>query len=268
MIVFPNAKINLGLQITNKRSDGFHNIISCFYPVPWTDALEIIETSKTIFTSSGIDIPDSTGGNLCTQAYKLLDKDYKLPSVHIHLHKSIPIGAGLGGGSSDAAYTLKLLNQKFNLQLSMEQLEGYARKLGSDCAFFIQNTPTMAIEKGDKFQPIAMSLKGYHIALIYPNLHISTKEAYSTVTPAMPDTTLLDVLENKPVSKWKDLIHNDFEKGITEKHPQLKRLKSDLYIQGAVYASMTGSGSTFYGIFDKKPALKLPEEYSSFICSL
>lgn len=250
MVTFPNAKINIGLHITSKRADGFHNIESCFVPVGWSDVLEIIPAPKLEFSSSGIDIPGDVSSNLCIKAYHLLKADFDLPPVQIHLHKIVPIGAGLGGGSSDAAFTLKLLNDIFELKITTETLENYARKLGSDCAFFIQNRPMFCYEKGDQFKDINIDLSQKYIVLVYPNLHISTAEAYSGIKPNYRLINFDDLLQQKP-TKWRNDIRNDFETHLFVKYPILQTIKDQLYEQGALYASMTGSGSTIYGIFDK-----------------
>ncbi len=255
MITFPNAKINIGLHITEKRSDGFHNLESCFYPVGWTDVLEVIPASEFSFSSSGIDIPGNPAANLCVKAYELLKNDFDLPPLAMHLLKIVPIGAGMGGGSADAAFTLTLLNQVYDLQLPVADLENYARKLGSDCAFFIQNRPVYCYEKGDRFADISLSLKGKYIVLVYPNLHISTAEAYGGVIPQQPSVNLLDALQ-RPLSEWCHCIGNDFEKGLFLNHPVLSRIKASLYKKGAIYAAMTGSGSTIYGIFEKETDLQ------------
>ncbi len=251
MINFPNAKINIGLHITEKRPDGFHNLESCFYPVGWSDVLEVIPANEFSFTSSGIEIPGDPAKNLCVKAYELLKKDFSLPPLAMHLLKIVPIGAGMGGGSSDSAFTLTLLNQVYHLQLSTETLENYARKLGSDCAFFIQNKPVYCYEKGDQFADISLSLKGKYIVLVYPNLHISTAEAYAGVRPQAPAVNLREALQ-RPLSEWRHCVQNDFEKGLFQKYPILPELKTLMYSQGAEYASMTGSGSTIYGIFEKE----------------
>ncbi|WP_192821872.1 4-(cytidine 5'-diphospho)-2-C-methyl-D-erythritol kinase [Rufibacter sp. LB8] len=266
MILFPNAKINLGLQLTEKRPDGFHNLVSCFYPVPWTDALEMLpaaQAAENSFTLSGLPVPGDPKSNLCWKAYELLRQEHDLPNIQLHLHKVIPMGAGLGGGSADAAFTLKLLNQVFALELSDETLQAYARKLGSDCAFFIQNKPVLAVEKGDVFEPIALELAAYHLLLVYPNLAISTAEAYAAVSPAFPELSLKTALA-QDISTWKETVVNDFEKSLFPKYPVLHALKAQLYEMGAVYASMSGSGSTMYGLFKQAPAqpLPFPKEYS------
>lgn len=253
MVTFPNAKINLGLLITEKRPDGYHNLQSCFYPVGWSDALELLPASETAFSSTGLPIPGEPMQNLCVKAYEQLRRDFDIPPVHIHLQKNVPIGAGLGGGSADAAFTLRLLNDRFTLGLSTEQLENYARTLGSDCAFFIQNRPVYCIEKGDVFQEIDLSLSGYYIVLVYPNLAISTAEAYARIRPQQPERSLAEWLA-QPLSNWRDTVRNDFEASLFPAYPLLASVKEQLYEAGAVYASMSGSGSTLYGIFDAPPA--------------
>ncbi|MFN8353261.1 MAG: 4-(cytidine 5'-diphospho)-2-C-methyl-D-erythritol kinase [Spirosomataceae bacterium] len=250
MVVFPNAKINIGLQIIEKRPDGYHNLASCFYPVGWSDVLEILPATTTTFQSTGIPIPGNIEGNLCLKAYRNLQQVYDLPPVQIHLHKVVPIGAGLGGGSADGAFTIKALNQLFHLGLSIEQMEAFARPLGSDCAFFIQNQPRYCFEKGDQFESIALSLSGKQIVLVNPNVHISTAEAYSGVKPHLPTVELREAL-SQPIENWKNLIFNDFEANLLSKYPVITSIKENLYELGAVYVSMTGSGSTVYGIFEK-----------------
>ncbi|ALI98354.1 4-(cytidine 5'-diphospho)-2-C-methyl-D-erythritol kinase [Rufibacter tibetensis] len=264
MIQFPNAKINLGLQLVEKRPDGFHNLVSCFYPVGWTDALEILPSDgEANFTLSGLPVPGEPAANLCWKAYELLRRDFDLPSIKMHLHKVIPMGAGLGGGSADAAFTLKILNQQFKLNLTEEALENYARQLGSDCAFFIRNRPVLAVEKGDVFESISLDLTGWHLLMVYPNLAISTAEAYAGVSPRFPENDLKTSLA-QDVSTWKDEVVNDFELSLFPKYPVLAELKAQLYEMGAMYASMSGSGSTMYGLFQTSPAglLTFPKEYS------
>jgi 4-diphosphocytidyl-2-C-methyl-D-erythritol kinase len=261
VLVFPNCKINLGLRITEKRSDGFHNLQSCFYPVSWNDLLEAIPSETFSFSSSGLAIPGDQNTNLCVRAYELLKADFDLPSVQMHLHKLVPIGAGLGGGSADAAFALKLLNEQFELDLNVPQLETYARQLGSDCAFFIRNAPVYCLEKGDVFQEIIVDLSGYSIVLIYPNLAISTAEAYAGVRPRQPEITLRKQLE-APITTWRGTIHNDFEDSLFPRYPLLASIKQQLYDAGAIYASMSGSGSTVYGIFNAPIAV--PAEFQKY----
>ncbi len=249
MLIFPSCKINIGLRITEKRPDGFHNLQSCFYPVAWGDLLELIPAPAFRFSTSGLPVPGTSHSNLCVRAYDLLKADFRLPPVQLHLHKIVPIGAGLGGGSADAAFTLKLINEHFALALSNKALEDYARQLGSDCAFFVQNQPLYCLEKGDVFSPIQVDLTGYHILLVYPNLAISTAEAYAGVCPRVPDVSLFEQLQ-VPINAWRDTIHNDFEDSLFSQYPVLSQIKQQLYDAGAVYASMSGSGSTVYGIFD------------------
>ncbi len=251
MLVFPNAKINIGLNIVEKRSDGFHNITSCFYPVEWTDALELTQSDHLHFTDDGIAIPGSNNDNLCMKAYRLLAQDYDLPPVHIHLLKAVPIGAGLGGGSSDAAFTIKALTTMFKLGINEEKQQQYARRLGSDCAFFVLNKQMYCYGKGDEFDTIDLTLAGKWIVLVNPGIHISTVEAYAGVKPHMPDTNLTMLLK-EPISQWKHGVKNDFEASLFPKYPVLQEIKNTLYNLGATYAAMTGSGSTLYGIFDEE----------------
>ena len=252
MLVFPNCKINLGLSIVEKRNDGFHNIETVFYPIPLFDVLEIIpsEDGETEFFSSGLPIPGDANKNLCFKAYQLLKKDFDLPPVKIHLHKVIPMGAGLGGGSSDAAQTLVLLNDLFELRISESELLNYASKLGADCAFFILNKAIYAEEKGDKFKNIDLDLKGKTLVLVKPNVHVGTAEAYAEITPNQRLYSL-DLLIEKPINEWRYILQNDFEKSIFKNHPEIETIKNELYDSGAVYASMSGSGSAVFGLFVK-----------------
>jgi 4-diphosphocytidyl-2-C-methyl-D-erythritol kinase len=264
LIVFPNAKINIGLRILEKRSDGFHNIETCFYPVGWQDAVEIIEAKETVFTSSGIDIPGGPDENICLKAYQLFRKDFNLPNVHIHLHKAIPIGAGLGGGSADGAFTLSLLNDKFNLILDEDLLIFYAEQLGSDCAFFIRNSPSLGLDKGERLEHIDLDLSGLYIVIVYPGIHISTVEAYAGVKPARPNKRLKEELERSSVSDWKNAVVNDFEAGIFQKYPLLDSIKKSMYKSGALYSAMTGSGSAIFGLFEKKVQLDFSDKFLSW----
>ncbi len=251
MLTFPNAKINIGLNIIEKRTDGFHNIESLFYPVQWSDILEIIPSEKPIptFQSSGLAIPGEESSNLCLKAYQLLKDKISGQAPLIHLHKIIPMGAGLGGGSADGAFTLKMLNEIYSLGLTNEELKDLARKLGSDCAFFIDNKPVFCFEKGDRFEDFDLDLSQKFIVLVNPDIHISTAEAYSGVTAKKSDIPLKSALK-EPIHTWKSSIKNDFEEHLLLKYPALSEIKETLYAQGALYASMTGSGSTVYGIFE------------------
>ena len=247
MIAFPNCKINLGLNITAKRQDGFHDLETVFIPVPFQDILEIIPASTFTFSVSGLAV--NTNDNLCTKAYDLVKKDFpNLPAVKMHLHKTIPMGAGLGGGSSDAAFVLQMLNEKFNLHLSEERLKGYALHLGSDCPFFLINTPCFATGRGEILQPVNIDLRGYQLLIINPGIHISTQWAFSQVTPQMPSRSIVDIIA-QPISTWKARLKNDFEDPVFSSYPDIKKLKEQLYQAGALYAAMSGSGSSVFGIF-------------------
>lgn len=262
MLTFPNAKINLGLNVIGKRPDGYHNIESVFYPLEWTDALEIIKADEFSFKSSGLEIPGETANNLIIKAYKILVGAGLVfeNSVNIHLHKVIPMGAGIGGGSADGAFALKMLNEIFELNLSDLRLEDFAAQLGSDCPFFIQNRPKFCFGRGTDFEEIDFSLKGYSLVLANPQIHISTAEAYSGVIPHIPEISIKEILK-MPVSQWKELLVNDFEEKILLNHPKISEVKQELYSVGALYASMTGSGSTVFGIFEN-----LPEKFSPENC--
>jgi 4-diphosphocytidyl-2-C-methyl-D-erythritol kinase len=252
MIIFPSAKINIGLNVINRRSDGYHNIETVFYPIKINDALELVEADKLSFQSTGLEIPGRVEENLCIKCYHLLKKDFDLPPVKIHLHKHIPIGAGLGGGSADAAFFIGLLNRNFNLGLTDEHMIDYARQLGADCAFFIQNKPVFAFDKGDEFEPIKLDLSNYKMVLVMPPAHVSTAEAYSGVKPAPVQRSLMELIY-KPVAEWKNYIKNDFEISVFKNHPLIRGVKATLYEYGAIYASMSGSGASVFGIFDKTP---------------
>lgn len=255
MITFPCCKINLGLDIVSKRPDGYHNLETLFYPIPLEDALEITINPKSdapdyTFTMHNAAFEGDDSDNLVVKAYKILAADYKLPKVTMSLYKNIPTGAGLGGGSSDAAFALKMLNEIGKLGLSDEQLEEYAARIGADCAFFIKCRPAYATGIGNILTSVECSLKGYHLVLVKPHLHISTKEAYSLVVPAQPVVPLMDTIQ-RPINMWVSSMKNDFERSAFAKYPQMETIKSELYRLGALYASMSGSGSSFYGIFEK-----------------
>jgi len=250
MVSFPPCKINLGLNILNKRPDGYHNLETCFYPVPWTDILEIIPSDTLTFSSSGNAIPGRAEENLCLKAYSLLWKEFNLPPVKIHLHKIIPTGAGLGGGSYDAAHTLRLLNSIFQLNLSDEKLMNYAATLGSDCAFFVQDKPMIGSGRGEVLSEIDMKLKGKFLMLVKPDIHVSTAEAYAHVKPHPPEFTLHHIFTSRPLNEWRHSLRNDFEESVFVRYPEIQKLKEKMYALGAGYASMSGSGSTVFGIFD------------------
>ncbi|MBD2766519.1 4-(cytidine 5'-diphospho)-2-C-methyl-D-erythritol kinase [Hymenobacter sp. BT664] len=268
MLVFPNAKLNLGLYVTERRPDGFHWLESVFLPLPWTDALEIVPApagQATSITLSGRPIPGDPATNLCLKAYELLRADYpSLPDAQLYLHKMVPIGAGLGGGSADAAFALKAVNDLFSLGLSLEKLESYARRLGSDCAFFIRNQPVLAVERGDVFEEIELLVAGIPCVVVYPNLHISTAEAYGRIVPGPPTHPLREALA-QPLETWRDTVSNDFEQALTPAFPVLADIKRQLYTAGAAYASLSGSGSAVYGLWPpgSEPApLQWPVEFT------
>lgn len=260
MLTFPNAKINLGLSITEKRPDGYHNLETVFYPVALEDALEIRTcpeaTEKFVLHQYGMEIAGNPNDNLVVKAYLLLDKEFDLPPIEIHLYKHIPSGAGLGGGSSDAAYMLKLLNEHFGLKLSNEQLENYAATLGADCAFFIKNSPTFAEGIGNVFSPVSLSLKGYQILIIKPDVFVSTREAFAHIHPHHLEYAVREVIK-RPINEWSEILINDFEESVFPQHPIIGKIKAELYRQGAVYAAMSGSGSSVFGIFESD--FSLPE---------
>lgn len=261
MIAFPNCKINLGLNIIGKREDGYHDLETVFLPIPFTDVLEIIASQKTNeFIVTGIAVGNDEN-NLCIKAYNLLKKDFsELPAIKMHLHKVIPLGAGLGGGSADAAFTLKLLNEKFKLNLQNEQLLNYALQLGSDCPFFIINKPCFATGRGEILKPINVDLSNYKIMLINLDIHISTRDAFSKIIPAKPKVSVKEIIA-QPVETWKDNLYNDFEIPVFESYPEIKKIKEDLYDNGAVYASMSGSGGTVYALFKKDKTIKYQHNY-------
>jgi 4-diphosphocytidyl-2-C-methyl-D-erythritol kinase len=250
LIVFPNCKINLGLHILGKRNDGFHNLETVFYPLPFYDVLEIIQSLTTELFLSGNKIEGDTENNLCIKAYHLLKRDIpQLPEVKIYLHKVIPSGAGLGGGSADGAFMLKLLNEKFHLQLSQQQLLNYALQLGSDCPFFIINKPCFAQQRGEILETVQLDLSAYKIVLVNPGIHVNTAWAFTQVK--FSEGNQIKNIIAKPVEQWKENLTNNFEMPVFEKYPAIKNIKEQLYSLGAVYASMSGSGSTVFGIFPK-----------------
>jgi 4-diphosphocytidyl-2-C-methyl-D-erythritol kinase len=255
MIAFPNAKINIGLHVTEKRDDGYHSIESVFYPLGLTDAVEVVPHpggKGLSFTQSGIPIPGETEGNLCLKAFELISREYALPPVKIHLHKHIPIGAGLGGGSSDGAFFIRLLNDAFELGLAWGEMHHYAKQLGSDCSFFISNRPAYVTGRGDQFESMAFSLKGYHLVLVAPPVHINTAEAYSYIKPMPSRLDLESFVGEQPPSEWKGIVVNDFESSLFAGYPELGEIRKKLDKMGALYSSITGSGSAVYGLFEKE----------------
>lgn len=267
MIVFPNAKINLGLHIVEKRPDGFHNIETVFYPAGWCDVLEVVENRASLkafdLHLSGLPVTGSIEDNILYKAYQLINKVHVLPNISVYLHKVIPMGAGLGGGSADAAFFIAMLNGQFNLGFSEEQQMGFAKQLGSDCAFFIRNRPVYATQKGDVFEDIEIKLQGYHLAIVYPNVNSNTREAYSLVKPDKGEA--LRSLLGSDISQWKTLLKNDFEPSIFSKYTVVQQVKQKLYDLGAAYACMSGSGSAVFGIFKDVPALGELEKFPHWI---
>ena len=280
LIVFPNCKINLGLYVTGKRADGYHNIETLFYPIALHDALEVIhDNGKEIisndaafishfempgikFSSSGQAIPGLPADNICIKAYNLLKQEYTLPSLQMHLHKAIPNGAGLGGGSADGAFCLDLLNKKFNLEIPRQKLNEYALTLGSDCPFFLLNKPAIGNSRGEKLIPVDLALSAYNIVLVNPGIHISTAEVFGFIKPMNPQNSIAEIIKQSPY-EWKGQLENQFEHPVFTMHPVLKTIKEKLYLNGAFYASMTGTGSTIFGLFhkEKKPAFDFPAEW-------
>ena len=266
MVCFPNAKINLGLHITGKRPDGFHDIETIFYPIRLRESLEIIRDDSVdtiLYSQSGEEITGNLADNLCIKAFQLIKSRYpKLPSIRMHLHKSLPMGAGLGGGSADAAFTLNLLNEIFQLHISESELLSMALELGSDCPFFLHNKPCLATGRGEVLTPVEISLDNYSIFIVNPGIHVNTGWAFSELTLKDKHPNLASLIK-KPVTTWKEEMTNDFEQVIFEKHPEVGLIKNKLYECGALYASMSGSGSTVFGIYDRKMPLedKFPSTY-------
>ncbi len=260
MISFPNAKINLGLSVVEKRPDNYHNIETVFFPVGLKDILEVVHNPGSdkpfIWNSTGIVIDTPPEKNICIKALELLKNDYEIGPVQIHLHKNIPFGAGLGGGSADAASMLVLLNDLFELGLSQSQLKGYAVQIGADCPFFIDNKPQYATGIGDRLESVDIDLSGWHLVLIVPDIHVSTPDAYKFVKPGKPKFRVKDIVK-QPLHEWKGRLNNDFEQSVFIQYPQINKLKEYLYNIGAEYASMSGSGSSVFGLFKKKPAVDI-----------
>lgn len=270
MIVFPNAKINLGLQVLEKRDDGFHSIQSILYPVQWRDILEILPSGdKGIMsmTLSGISIEGSPGSNICYHVYKMLSECYDIPGVRAHLHKNIPVGGGLGGGSSDAIGFLKALDTLFNLNIPGDRLHGFAQSLGSDCPFFLKNKPSMVTGRGEIVTPAEVDLGGYYLAVVVPPVRISTAWAFTQVSPHQSGSSPAETIR-KPIAEWQGLLTNDFEKSVFRRYPEIKALKEQLIEKGALYASLSGSGSSLYGLYEQEPLLDLPAGVEVYIVHL
>ncbi len=254
MLEFANAKINIGLHIVGKRADGYHDLESIFYPVKVYDAIEIFPSAKYSMQVYNFDFPVGED-NLCSKAYRLLAQDFDLPPVKINLLKGIPVGAGLGGGSSDASHVLLMLNKQFNLHLNTQQLETYAAQLGADCPFFIRNKPVYATGIGTTFSNLDLDLSDKRFLIVKPPIHISTAEAYKNVAIRTGQVDLREAIQ-LPIQEWKFHVRNDFEEGLFRAYPEIERLKATFYDSGAVYAAMSGSGSAVFGIFDELPDLK------------
>lgn len=275
MLIFPCCKINLGLNVTERRPDGYHNLETVFYPIPLTDALEVVpqEASAGVpyrLTQYGTAIEGPAEKNLVVRAYLMLAADFQLPPVDIYLYKHIPSGAGLGGGSADAAFMLCLLNEMFGLQLSEERLISYASRLGADCAFFVHRRPTFATGIGDIFTPIDLDLKGWQIVIVKPDIFVSTPEAFRGITPQRPQRSLLDIVK-EPVEAWRLSMLNDFEESIFPHHPRIAAIKQQLYDTGAVYAAMSGSGSSVYGLYEEGSPVPKEQDFPQdfyFRCEL
>ncbi|NQY67237.1 MAG: 4-(cytidine 5'-diphospho)-2-C-methyl-D-erythritol kinase [Flavobacteriales bacterium] len=261
MIVYPISKINIGLNVLKRRDDGFHNLSTLFYPIGLRDILEIKKSNQFKFSSSGLEIKGNLDSNLCVRAYTLLKNDFNLGPVEIYLYKVIPMGAGVGGGSSDGAYTIKVLNEIFELNIPTEKLQDYALKLGSDCPFFIDSIPAIGAGQGEKLSDTSIDLDSYYFVLICPDIHISTKVAFEKLN----SNRSMNELSIERIDKWKSTITNDFEEGAFSMHPILLDYKNELYDLGALYASMSGTGSSIYGIFDKKINLDKAKFRNEFV---
>ncbi|MDR0536651.1 MAG: 4-(cytidine 5'-diphospho)-2-C-methyl-D-erythritol kinase [Tannerellaceae bacterium] len=261
MICFPNAKINLGLNVLSRRTDGYHNIETIFYPIPLSDVLEITEAAAFSFSQTGIIINNAdTESNLAIKAMRLLST-FNLPPLDVHLLKAIPFGAGLGGGSSDAAFMLKLLNNFGQLHLSVEHLEKLAAKLGADCPFFIRNVPACGTGTGNILTPIQLSLKGYYLVLVKPPVSVPTAQAYAGINPKQPAISPQDAIR-LPITEWRHHLTNDFEETIFALHPEIADVKERLYKSGALYAAMSGSGSAVFALFDRP--VRLEEQFAGY----
>ena len=267
MVVFPNAKINLGLEILRKREDGYHDLESLFYPIPLKDALEIVPIkhgSGDRWHFSGLEIPGKPSDNLCVKALELLRAEFEIPWLNCFLHKAIPMGAGLGGGSSDVAFLIDAVCEMYSPDFPKERRAEIALAIGSDCPFFLRNEPLMARGRGEIFEPIELDLSGLHLILVCPDIHISTPAAYGSISPSQPDMPVEDILRTS-VYNWRDKLNNRFEGFAFKQFPELAKIKAEMYEFGAAYSSMTGSGSSIFGIFEHLPdTLSSEEENQSF----
>ena len=263
MISFPNAKINLGLNVVARRSDGYHDIETIFYPINWRDALEINDADKFDLEIKGIEINGDIESNLITKAYRAVAKNHSIQPIKATLLKNIPMGGGLGGGSSDAAFMVKMLNDYNHLGLSQCQMEDYVKPIGADCAFFIANQPTYAFGKGDEFDSIELDLSDFKWVVINPLIHVDTRAAYQYLEPKKPAMNVRDVVQ-LPINEWKDYLINDFESSVFKQFKQIEKLKNELYENGAIYASMSGSGASVYGIFPKENTIDFKSKFPNY----
>ena len=268
MIIFPQAKINLGLHVLKKREDSYHEVDTCMYSIPLFDILEILPADQFSFKQTGLAVDGDVESNLCVKAFRLIQKEFGIPTIYMHLRKQIPMGAGLGGGSSDAAHVINALNELFSLQLSILKREELASQLGSDCPFFIEGTPKVATGRGEILEEISVDLKGKYLQLIYPDIHVGTAEAYSGVDFYTGTRSVSDIV-SAPLSEWQGYLENSFEKSIFKKHPIMLSIKETLIQNGATYAAMSGSGSTLFGIFEtEQQKLDLPISNQQFCLEL
>jgi len=268
MIIFPQAKINLGLHVLKKREDCYHEVETCMYSIPLFDILEILPADEFSFKQTGLNIDANIESNLCVKGFRLIQNEFKIPNVYMHLRKQIPMGAGLGGGSSDAANVINGLNELFSLDIPQSQKENLAAQLGSDCAFFIQSSPKLATGRGEKLCEISVDLKGKHLLLIYPDIHVGTAEAYASVDFYKGSKSVVEIL-GLSLTEWQGQLENSFEKTIFSKYPILSMIKNKMLTRGAQFAAMSGSGSSIFGIFENKPEkLELPTSNRQFLLEL
>lgn len=265
MILFPSAKINLGLKVLGKREDGYHELETCMYNIPLFDVLEILPATEFSFHQTGLIVEGDPEQNLVVKAYRLMQENYSIGPIAIHLLKNIPMGAGLGGGSSDAAFMIRGLNELFKLELSNDQLRDLAAQLGSDCPFFIEDIPQLATGRGEILKPFMVELGGFYLKIMNPGIHVGTAEAYSGVSFSDVNSKCVSGILQQPIESWRQELINDFESTIFKKHPELTGIKETMYKEGAIYASMSGSGSTMYAIFEKEPCLTFPNYFEKIV---